>query len=129
MARWERRDRHIICAMSDWGSVELEPEVRSWLASLPASDFGHVAFYIDLLAARGVLLSEPHTRQLAGKLRELRFYIGSTRYRISFYVARPRRIILLTVFAKSAKREEGEICRAVAAMNRCVAEGHTAEEE
>lgn len=30
-------------------------------------------FYIDLLAERGPLLGEPYTRQLAGKLRELRF--------------------------------------------------------
>ncbi|MEU7959635.1 type II toxin-antitoxin system RelE/ParE family toxin [Micromonospora humida] len=58
-----------------WGSVELEPEVRDWLEELPSTDFARAAFYIDLLASRGVLLGEPHTRQLDGKLRELRFYL------------------------------------------------------
>lgn len=57
-----------------WGTVELEPEVSQWLEGLTDEEFGHVAFYIDLLADRGVLLGEPHTRQLSGKLRELRFH-------------------------------------------------------
>jgi hypothetical protein len=42
-----------------WGSVELEPEVRDWLQGLSGAEFGHAAFYVDLLAERGVLLSEP----------------------------------------------------------------------
>ena len=57
-----------------WGRVELEPEVRDWLLDLPDEEFGHVAFYIDLLQEQGVLLDEPYTHQLKGKLRELRFY-------------------------------------------------------
>ena len=44
-----------------WGEAELEPEVRDWLEAL---DDQHPA-------ARRVL-----TRQLSGKLRELRFYCG-----------------------------------------------------
>jgi hypothetical protein len=88
---------------------------------------GHVAFYIDLLARRGPLLGEPYTRQLEGKLRELRFYIGRERYRISYYIAAGRRIILLTVFAKDQPRERAELARARRAMERCIREGHTAE--
>ena len=34
-----------------------------------------MAFYIDLLVERGALLSEPDTKQLDGKLRELRFIL------------------------------------------------------
>lgn len=56
-----------------WGSVELEPEVVEWLEGLPDDQFGRVEFYIDLLADRGAQLGEPYTRQLQGKLRELRF--------------------------------------------------------
>lgn len=52
-----------------WRSVELESEVRDWLEGLNGAHLGHAAFYIDLLAERGVLLSEPHTKQLDGKLR------------------------------------------------------------
>ncbi len=66
----------------DWGSVELEPEVTAWLAGLTDDEFGQAAFYIDLLAERGVHLSEPYTKQLKGKLRELRFFIGRQRWRV-----------------------------------------------
>jgi hypothetical protein len=84
----------------DWGTVELEPEVRDWLRSLDQDTVNHVAFYIDLQAERGPLLSEPHTRQLDGKLRELRFWLGTRQTRISYWIASGRRIILLTVWHK-----------------------------
>ena len=111
-----------------WGSVEIEPEVDEWLLGLSDEDFGQAAFYIDLLAAKGVTLSEPYTRQLRGKLRELRFFIGRERYRVGYYIATGRRIILLTVFRKTRQREQREIERAERAMNRCIAQGHTVEE-
>ncbi|MEV4580789.1 type II toxin-antitoxin system RelE/ParE family toxin [Nonomuraea jabiensis] len=65
-----------------WGSVELEPEVREWLEKLSAESFARAAFYIDLLAAEDPLLGEPYTRQLDGKLRELRFYLDDLTMRI-----------------------------------------------
>lgn len=111
-----------------WGTVELEPEVEGWLLSLNLTDFGHVVFYIDLLAERGPLLDEPYTRQLGGKLRELRFYLGREQRRISYYLATGRRAVLLTVFGKQRARERAEIQRARRAMDRCVLEGHTVEE-
>jgi len=58
----------------NWGAVEAEAEVTEWLSALPGNTFGHVRFYIDLLADQGVALKEPHTRQLRGKLRELLHY-------------------------------------------------------
>ena len=114
-----------------WGVVELESEVADWVRTLPDDEFGRVEFYIDLLAERGVRLDEPYTRQLAGKLRELRFYLGAVgqAVRIAYYIASGRRIILLTVFSKQRRREHAEIARAVRAMKRCVAEAHTAEED
>src|SRR6266550_4091945 len=111
-----------------WGSVELEPEVRRWLEKLDDEGFGQAQFYIDLLEREGVALGEPYTRQLRGKLRELRFFLKRERYRITYYIAKGRRVILLTIFKKSAQREFAEIARAEVAMARCVAEGHTVEE-
>lgn len=114
-----------------WGTVELEPEVVEWLEALPDDQFGRVEFYIDLLADRGVELGEPYTRQLDGKLRELRFYLGPTgdAVRISYYIATGRRIILLTLFRKQRQREKAEVERARRAMEKCIAEGHTVEDE
>jgi hypothetical protein len=111
-----------------WGTVEVEPEVERWLTRLGDESFGQAQFYVDLLEREGVALGEPYTRQLRGKLRELRFYIGRERYRITYYTASDRRIILLTVFKKARQRETGEIDRAGVAMRRCIERGHTAEE-
>lgn len=112
-----------------WGKVELEPEVTRWLEGLSDENFGRAAFYVDLLEREGVHLGEPYTRQLRGKLRELRFYLDRESIRVSYFVASGRRIILLTVFRKTKQREEAEIARAQAVMGRCIAEGHTAEED
>jgi hypothetical protein len=118
---------HSVDAMT-WGTVELEPEVRGWLESLSTAAFATAAFYIDLLAERGVLLSEPHTRQLRGALRELRFHLEGQPVRVTYWVAPQRRIILLTVFPKRQQREAREVSRAWAAMARCIERRHTVEE-
>ena len=76
-------DGYSIAAIS-WGLVELEPEVRDWLEGLPTASFFTVAFYIDLLAEQGPLLGEPYTRQLDGKLRELRLHLSRQAVRISY---------------------------------------------
>ena len=112
-----------------WGSVELEPEIRDWYLSLGDTDAERVRFHIDRLAELGPLLDEPHTRQLDGKLREVRFFLGGRPTRITYWIAPGRRIILLTVFAKAQRQERREVRRAKAAMERCVAEAHTIDEE
>jgi hypothetical protein len=111
-----------------WGAAELEPEVEKWLEALTDEQFGHAAFYVDLLEEQGPLLSEPYTRQLDGKLRELRFYMGREQTRISYYIATGRRIVLLTVFRKERQRETAEVTRASKAMRRCIDQGHTADD-
>jgi hypothetical protein len=112
-----------------WGTVELEPEVRNWLESLPTAAFAHAAFYLDLLAERGVLLGEPYTKQLDGKLRELRFHLGREAVRVTYWIASGRRIIRLTVFHNTRMREDQEVARARRTLARCMAEAHTADEE
>ncbi len=112
-----------------WGTVELHQEVERWLTDLTDEEFMHAAFYIDLLAESGVHLGEPYTRQLQGKLRELRFHDPrGNRCRITYFIASGRRIVLLTVFRKQRGREPNEIRRAVSEMERCVREGHDAED-
>lgn len=118
---------HSINGMS-WATVELEPEVRDWLEQLPTVQFATAAFYVDLLAEQGPLLGEPYTRQLDGKLRELRFHLDGTAVRVTYWIASGRRIVLLTVFRKTRMREEREIARARRAWQRCMAEAHTLDE-
>jgi hypothetical protein len=105
--------------------------VTEWVAGLSAAEFGRAEFYIDFLAERGPLLDQPYTRQLRGKLRELRFYLGSRgdAVRVSYFIAAGRRIILLTVFRKQRRHERAEIERAYRAMQRCIEEEHVAEED
>ena len=112
-----------------WGTVELEEEVRVWLERLPSDQFATSAFYIDLLAEHGVLLGEPYTKHLQGKVRELRFHLDGQAVRISYWIAPGRRIILMTVFVKSRLRENREVARALRSFAECVAAGHTADEE
>lgn len=90
----------------------MEPEVRDWLEGLPTAQFATAAFYVDLLAEQGPLLGEPYTRQLDGKLRELRFHLDGNAVRLSYWIAAGRRIVLLTVFRKARMRERLEVARA-----------------
>lgn len=112
-----------------WGEVELEPEVRDWYLALGEADQARVQFNVDRLAESGPLLDEPFTKQLDGKLRELRFYLGGRPVRITYWIAPGRRIILLTVFVKTQRQERREIDRARRAFERCLEEEHTVEEE
>jgi hypothetical protein len=63
--------------MTELYEVEIEPEVRSWLASLSDRDFGRADFLVGLLA-------EPHTRHLGGKVRELRFHLLRRQTRVTY---------------------------------------------
>lgn len=112
-----------------WGTVELEPEVRDWYLQLRSDHRARAAFRIDRLADLGPLLDEPLTRQLDGKLRELRFSLDGQAIRITYWIAPGRRIVLLTVFAKTKRREVHQVERARHAMDRCAKEQHTPDEE
>src|SRR5260370_9616905 len=99
--------------------VEIEPEVRSWLASLADRDFGRVDFLVGLLAEHAQDLGEPYTRHLGGKVRELRFHLLRQQTRITHWLAPGRRVILLTVFRKTRGAEATEGTRALPAPMIC----------
>ena len=71
----------------------------------------------------------PASKPLGDGLFELRLDLGPVAWRIPFFFVTGRRIVLLTVFRKQRMNERTEITRARAAMVRCIAEGHTAEED
>jgi len=101
-----------------WGAVELEAEVRDWYLGLSQEHQARARFHFDRLAELGPLLGEPHTRQLEGKLRELRFFLAGRPMRVTYWIAPGRRVVLLTVFAKTRRREPAEVRRAREAMSR-----------
>lgn len=60
---------------------------------------------------------------------ELRFDLNRQAFRITYYFATGRRIVLLTVFRKQRMNERHEVNRARDAMARCIRERHAAEED
>lgn len=105
-----------------WGEVEMQPEVRVWYLTLDEGSRSKVDFYVELLKQEGPLLGEPYTRQLDGKLRELRFRLHGRPTRLTYWIAPDRRIVLLTAFAKTQQRERRQVERARRAMQQSMAE-------
>jgi len=99
--------------------VEIEPEVRTWQASLSSRDFGRVDFLVGLLAEHAEDLGEPYTRHLGGKVRELRFHLLRQQTRVSYWIAPGRRVVLLTVFRKTRSAETAQVARALRAQEIC----------
>jgi len=101
--------------------MELEPEVRSWLEGLSDRDFGRVDFLVGVLAENAETLGEPYIRHLEGKVRELRFYLLRQATRVTYWLATGRRVVLLTVFAKTHRVEAAQVRRAVQTQQTCEA--------
>ena len=114
--------------MRDRYEIELEPEVREWLDLLPDRHYGHVMRVADRLADAAETLGEPLSRHLRGPVRELRFDLDKESYRVSYWLAPNRRVVLLTVFRKTKMRESKEVERAVAAQAECAANHDIAHE-
>ncbi|MER7245384.1 type II toxin-antitoxin system RelE/ParE family toxin [Kribbella sp. NPDC000426] len=109
--------------------MELEPEVRAWLESLPAKHFLKVEEYVGLLAEQAASLGEPYARHLGDGVRELRPTLDGAAMRITYWLAPGRTAVLLTVFRKTRMREEAEVKRALLAKQTCEAEHERAHEE
>ncbi|MFE9976076.1 type II toxin-antitoxin system RelE/ParE family toxin [Streptomyces hirsutus] len=101
--------------------VELEPEVRAWLAGLSDRDHAKVDFAVGMLAEAPLTLGEPWSRHLDGKTRELRFHLGGKQQRITYWVASRQRIVLLTQFRKTKQNESAEVAQAIAKQKECEA--------
>jgi hypothetical protein len=112
-------DAYSIRCMEGLYEVEIEPEVRSWLASLSDRDFGRVDFLVGLLAEHDQDLGEPYTRHFGGKVRGRRFRLLRQQIRVTYWLAPGRRVILLTVFRKSRSAETAEVTRALRAQMIC----------
>ena len=78
--------------------------VADFIDSLPTEVQAKVLRLIDLLADYGVLLKEPYTRQIRGKLRELRITAKSGEVRVFYFAFAEGRMVLLHGFIKKARR-------------------------
>ena len=103
-------------------TVELEPEVEKWMLALPMNQFSLVLPLVERLAEIGNQMSFPHSKSLGAGLFELRFNNANQTWRITYYFASARRIVLLTVFAKQRLNERHQIQRARHALTRCQTE-------
>jgi phage-related protein len=116
----------MLAYMGERYDVELEPEVRRWLDTLPLPAFRTVEYHADRLADAPTTLGEPYSKHLQGAVRELRFHLARSAWRITYWVAPQRRIVLLTVFRKTRGRETSEVERAIAAQKVCEGEHRAA---
>ena len=112
-------DAYSIRCMAGLYEVEIEPEVRSWLASPVRSPLRAGRLLVGLLAGHVGDLGEPYTRHLGGKVRELRFHLLRQQTRVIYWLAPGRRVILLTVFHKTRSAETAEVARALHAQETC----------
>lgn len=110
-------------------AVELEPEVEQWMDRLSVTEFASTLPHVERLAERGNQLRMPASRSLGDGLFELRFDLTRLAWRITYFFASDRRVVLLTVFRKQRQNERHEVRRARLAMNQCITEGHTVEED
>jgi hypothetical protein len=102
--------------------IEIHAEVRQWLDSLNASDFGRVAELIDALLTQGPDLGMPYSRGLRAGLFELRNRLRDEQRPITYWFAPDQRIVLLTTFRKQRQNEQNEIAQTRAEVCRCINE-------
>jgi phage-related protein len=81
--------------------------LTAFLNGLPFKTRARVVKLIDLLAAYGVLLKEPYTRQIKGKIRELRIQDNLGHIRVLYFTFTGRRIVLLHGFLKKTGKTPG----------------------
>jgi phage-related protein len=81
--------------------------LTEFLNDLPMKTRAKVVRLIDLLAEYGVLLKEPYTRQIKGKIRELRVKDNLGHIRVLYFTFTGRRFILLHGFLKKTDKTPG----------------------
>lgn len=92
--------------------------VADFINALSHNTRAKVIRIVDLLGEYGVLLKEPYTRQIRGKIRELRLKDSQGAVRVLYFTYTGRRFILLHGFLKKTdKTPEKEIAIAEKRMN------------
>lgn len=80
--------------------------VQAWLDGLPDEVRGKMLARINLLAQHGPTLDFPYTSQVEGKMREVRWRFGKTRYRVLYFFDTKREGILLHGLTKNTEAIE-----------------------
>lgn len=89
-----------------------------FIDSLPDATRAKVFRTINLLKKHGVLLKEPYTKQIRGKIRELRVKDNRGAVRVLYFTFTGRRFVILHGFIKKTdKTPEREIETAEKRMN------------
>jgi phage-related protein len=97
---------------------------KDFINSLPANTQVKILRIIRMLRDYGVLLKEPYTKQIKGKIRELRIKDSQGDIRVLYFTYTGRRFILLHGFIKkSDKTPEREIEIAEKRMNDFIQRG------
>ena len=95
------------------------PSYASGWTTLSLIDYRTVEYHADRLAEAPTTLGEPYSKHLQGAVRELCFHLAHAAWRITYWLAPGRRIVLLTVFRKTRDHQAREVERAVAAQWTC----------
>jgi hypothetical protein len=104
----------VTSTLSNWN-----PRCGSGSTRCPLLTYRTVEYHADHLAEAPTTLGEPYSWHLRGSTRELCFHLRRSSWRVSYWLAPRRRIVLLTVFRKTRGREAAEVERAVAAQRVC----------
>jgi hypothetical protein len=103
--------------------IEMEPQVVAWLDTLTTAQYHRVMRNVDdYLVDRGDVLDGNHTRSLQDGVRELRLFLETTTWRITYWLptGRGRLIVLLTAFQKVRNGSQPrDVERAVAMRKLC----------
>lgn len=78
--------------------------VAEFFDSLPVKLRAKVTRYIQLLQEKGVLLKEPYTKQIRGKIREIRINDNAGNARILYFTFTGKKFILLHGFIKTTEK-------------------------
>jgi phage-related protein len=78
--------------------------VKQFIDALPGKAQAQVIGKIELLAKYGVLLKEPYTRHIKGKIWELRTIVTKGYSRIFYFSYTGRRFVLLHAFLKKTDK-------------------------
>ncbi|WP_258133039.1 MULTISPECIES: type II toxin-antitoxin system RelE/ParE family toxin [unclassified Microbacterium] len=92
--------------------VDFSDEVRDWYLALSPEGKAATSRIVALLEERGHMLSMPHSRQLGGGLRELRFTCEGVARRITYVLDPEHKAVTLTTFRKQRDNERREAIRA-----------------